>query len=168
MQRLYFVRHGESELNARRTFAGQIDTPLTTLGTQQAQLAAIHAKPLGINLIVSSPLVRARTTAEIIATAINYPLDHIVINDLLKERSLGSLEGKSWDEFEEDETIFPDIETHEQLLARAKQALAYVQSLAADIVLIASHGSFARALQTAIDPTQEYAEPENAQIVQLI
>jgi uncharacterized phosphatase len=168
MKRLYFVRHGESELNQQRIFAGSIDTPLTTLGEQQAELAGIHARPLEINLIVSSPLVRAHKTAETIAGQIGYLPDKIVTNDLFRERMLGSLEGKSWDEFDEDDSPYPDVETEGQLLLRAQQALEYLRSLEADNILVVGHGSFSLALQTAIDPNQQYPEPENAEILQLI
>jgi uncharacterized phosphatase len=168
MKQLYFVRHGESELNRQRIYAGTLDTPLTILGEQQAELAGIHAKPLAIDLIVASPLVRAHKTAEIIANMIGYPLDKIVTNPLFQERFLGSLQGKSWDEFDEDDSPFPDVETEGQLFLRAQQALQFLQGLEADNILVVSHGSFAESLQSAIDPNQQYPEPENAEILQLI
>jgi broad specificity phosphatase PhoE len=168
MKQLFFVRHGESELNVQRIFAGSIDTPLTTLGEQQAELAGIHAKPLGIGLIVSSPLVRAYKTAEIIAEMIGYPIEKIVKSDLLREHFMGSLEGKSWDDYDEEDSPFPDAETEGQLLLRAQQALEYLQSLEADNVLVVSHGSFGLALRAAINSNEQYPEPENAEIIQLI
>jgi len=168
MQRLYYVRHGESELNVQRLYSGWLDTPLTTLGEEQAELAGIKAKQLSIDLIVSSPLIRARKTAEIIADMIGYPADNILFNDLLKERSLGSLEGKSWDEYDEDDSPFTDAETDGQLLLRAEKALEYLRNLEEATILVVSHGSFAQAMETVVNPNQQYAEPDNAEIIQLI
>src|SRR5882762_6928889 len=99
MKYLYFCRHGQSQLNLERIYAGQTDTPLTDLGREQAKLAGDRADGIQPDLIVSSPLVRALETAQIIAGEIGYPLGKIATNDIFKERSLGSLEGKSWDEY---------------------------------------------------------------------
>lgn len=168
MKHLYFVRHGESELNVRRIFAGQTDTPLTGRGREQAEAASERAKHLRIDQIVASPLNRALETAQIIAAGIGYPRDKIVVNDVFKERSLGTLEGKSWDDYAERADSTNGAETEEALLTRAREGLELLKSLPADNVLLVGHGSFSRALRTAIDPDQPYEEPENAQIVQLL
>lgn len=168
MKHLYFVRHGESELNARHIFAGQIDTPLSAVGREQAKAAGRQAGGLSIDIIVSSPLQRALETARLIAEPIGYPVDDIRIVEVFKERSLGSLEGLSWDDIDETHAKGVDMEDWDALLVRAKQGLDYLQTVGADTVLLAGHGSFARALQMVIDPAGTYPEPENAQIVQLI
>ncbi len=168
MKRLFFVRHGESELNLRRTYAGQTDTPLTDHGRAQAKAAGDQAKAIKIDVFVSSPLSRALETAQIIARETGYPEVRILTDPQFMERSLGSLEGHSWDEVAEDETLFPDIETEEQLQVRASAALEYLRSLDEDNVLLVGHGSFSRALRKAIDPSKTYDEPPNAEIVQLI
>jgi broad specificity phosphatase PhoE len=168
VKQLYFVRHGESVLNVERIFAGRIDTALTSLGEQQAKLAGAQAKQLQINLIVTSPQLRALKTAQIIAEDIGYPLNSIVSNPLFMERSLGSLEGKSWDEYNEDDSTDNNVESEEALLIRAKEGLEYLRQLGVDTVLLVSHGSFSRALRTAIDPTGEYEELANAELIQLI
>jgi uncharacterized phosphatase len=168
MKHLYFCRHGESVLNFQQTYAGQTDTPLTDLGRQQAKLAAEYAIDLHIDLMVSSPLSRTLETAQIIASTIHYPASNIITNDLFKERALGSLEGKPFSTGPENSTVFPDIETETAILARAQEGLTYLKSLEADTVLLVGHGSFVRALQTAIDPSQEYPEPPNAHIIKLI
>lgn len=168
MKHLYFVRHGESELNRQRLFTGRIDSPLSAHGEQQAFAAIAQAKTLGIDLIVSSPLIRALKTAQIIAEGIDYPVDRIITNDLFVERSLGSIEGKSWDEYDEDEVQYPDIESLHDLYLRAEEGLRYLQSLDADTILLAGHGSYSRELRAAINGGLEYPEPENAEIVRLI
>lgn len=95
MKRLYFIRHGQSVLNLEETYAGQLDTPLTDYGREQAKIAGMETALIGIDIIISSPLSRAYETAQIVAREIGYPEHDIITYDLLKERSLGSLQGKS-------------------------------------------------------------------------
>jgi len=168
MKHLYFCRHGQSVLNFQQTYAGQTNTPLTDLGRRQAKLAAEHAKGLHIDLIVSSPLSRTLETAQIIAEILHYPTGDIITNDIFKERALGLLEGKPFSTGPEDSILFPDIESEAAVLTRAQEGLRYLQSLEAETVLLVGHGSFVRALQTAIDPSREYPEPPNAHIIKLI
>jgi broad specificity phosphatase PhoE len=92
MKKLYFIRHGLSEMNKSGHFAGTIDTPLAEEGRAQAKMAGIKARELRIDLIVTSPLIRASETAEIIARQIGYPKDKIVLSRLLIERHWGDLE----------------------------------------------------------------------------
>jgi uncharacterized phosphatase len=168
MKRLYFVRHGQSELNLQHIYAGQIDTPLTDKGREQAKLAGAKAKDIQIDMIISSPLIRALETAQIIASASGYPADDIFTNPVFMERSYGSLGGKSWDEVDEDETQFPDMESWQALLTRARSGLDLLEDFDADTILLVGHGSFADALRTTINPDGAYSELPNAEIVQLI
>jgi len=167
MKHLYFCRHGESEMNVLMQYAGQVDTPLTDRGREQAALAGNHADTLGLDLVVSSPLVRALETAQIIAAEANYPVDKIITNQLFMERSYGSLAGKSY-EVPQDWANYPDIETDDALMARVRAALDYLHTLDADTILVVSHGDFGTMLRTALEPKMTYAELPNAQIVQLI
>lgn len=168
MKRLYFIRHGESVANVQRVFAGQIDTPLTEKGCEQAKVSGKAAKQYRFDLIVTSPLVRAYDTAKIVAREIGYPIESIIVNDIFKEHFIGSLSGKSWDEYDEYDTRITDMETRDELKARAKRGLELLKRLPGDTILLVGHGSFVRLLQDAIDPTREYPEPPNAKILQLI
>ena len=64
---LYFVRHGESEANAERRYAGQTDSPLTERGRRQAEAVAAALRVVPLDRVVSSDLSRARDTAAVIA-----------------------------------------------------------------------------------------------------
>lgn len=64
---LYLVRHGESEANAAKRYAGQTDSPLTERGREQARAVAAALRAVRFDRVVSSDLSRARDTAEIIA-----------------------------------------------------------------------------------------------------
>ena len=85
------LRHGETPLSAERRFAGRGDIPLTEEGLRQAAAAADRlAARGGIDLIVSSPLLRARQTAETVARATGVPLQ---ADDGLAELDFGEWEG---------------------------------------------------------------------------
>ena len=85
------LRHGETPLSAERRFAGRGEIPLTEEGLRQAAAAADRlAARGGIDLIVSSPLLRARQTAEAVARATGVPLQ---ADDGLAELDFGEWEG---------------------------------------------------------------------------
>jgi 2,3-bisphosphoglycerate-dependent phosphoglycerate mutase len=72
-----FLRHGESVGNAEDRFQGQYDFPLTSKGVEQAEALTRRWKSDGLtfDLNVSSPLLRARQTAEIVSKALAVPLE---------------------------------------------------------------------------------------------
>jgi len=85
------LRHGETPLSAERRFAGRGEIPLTDEGLRQAAAAADRlAARGGTDLIVSSPLLRARQTAETVARATGAPLQ---ADDGLAELDFGEWEG---------------------------------------------------------------------------
>lgn len=100
MAKYYFVRHGESEANKKGIIAGWTDSPLSELGVSQAKDLANEIKESGIvfDCIFSSPLSRALDTARIIAEAIEYPIDRIIVDDDLREKFGGSFENRPWSE----------------------------------------------------------------------
>lgn len=87
---IIFVRHGETDHNRARLLLGRADPPLTELGTRQAALAAEAVARMFPVRIVSSPLLRARQTAEAIATVTGHTVD---IDERLIELDYGSWEG---------------------------------------------------------------------------
>ena len=89
------LRHGQTELSTERRFAGRADIPLTKEGVRQAGLAARRLAGAGIDLIISSPLRRARRTAEAVADASGAPM---TICDEFAEADFGAWEGLSFAE----------------------------------------------------------------------
>jgi broad specificity phosphatase PhoE len=67
MTLIYLVRHGQTAWNKEEIFRGRTDVPLDETGLKQAELAAEYFKEMEIHGIYSSPLARARQTAEKIA-----------------------------------------------------------------------------------------------------
>jgi broad specificity phosphatase PhoE len=91
------LRHGESQGNFEGRHQGQADFPLTAHGRQQslALLNRWETEAKEFDLVISSPLVRARETAEIIASGLHVPLE---LDALWMERNNGLMAGLSEDE----------------------------------------------------------------------
>ena len=100
MTTLFLVRHGETDWNRDRRIQGSTDIALNDTGRRQARdAAAALARELGDTapLVVSSDLVRARATAEILAATLGVPLGDAYAD--VRERAYGEAEGVDTDEF---------------------------------------------------------------------
>jgi probable phosphoglycerate mutase len=84
------VRHGQTASSARSAYSGQSDIPLTDTGREQAARAARQLAGAGIDAVISSPLMRARDTAQAIADATGAPL---TVDERLTEVDYGPFEG---------------------------------------------------------------------------
>jgi probable phosphoglycerate mutase len=90
------LRHGATELSAERRFAGRGDIALTKEGVQQAALAARRlARGQPIDVVVTSPLQRARRTAEAVAEATGAAM---IVDDDLVEADFGAWQGLTFAE----------------------------------------------------------------------
>ncbi len=96
---IYFVRHGQTEWNKIGKMQGHKDIELNAEGKAQAQIVKEKLQGVKFDMVFSSPLKRARETAQIISN------QDIVIDDRLIERYNGELEGKFKNEIE----VFPDF-----------------------------------------------------------
>lgn len=86
------VRHGITDWNRQGRFQGLTDIPLNDEGISQANAAALRLQDVPFDHVVSSPLIRAVKTAEIIAAALRKPVS---IDTGLIECDFGSFEGRS-------------------------------------------------------------------------
>lgn len=94
--RIFLLRHGETEWNRERRIMGRRPVPLSERGRTQLLSLAPHLVPLGIERIFTSPLPRARTTAELIAERIGgIP---VLVDDGLTEVHYGAWEGRTFRE----------------------------------------------------------------------
>jgi len=84
------LRHGATDWNREGRFQGRTDNPLNETGIAQAHAAAERLRAMSLGHVVSSPLVRALRTAEIIAAASSRS---VTIDHGLIELDFGSLEG---------------------------------------------------------------------------
>lgn len=87
--KIYLVRHGEVPHNALRQYNNE-DEDLNEIGIEQAKKLRDKIQNIDYDIIISSPLIRAKHTTDII----NVKNKDIIIDNRLKERDPGSLSGK--------------------------------------------------------------------------
>lgn len=98
MLELVMVRHGETDSNKKGTYLGWTDVELNDKGLEQAHMVSEKLREHKFDLILSSPLKRVTTTADIINRYHNL---EIVKEDNLKERNFGSWDDLTYDEITE-------------------------------------------------------------------
>ena len=92
------LRHGQTPMSMQKRYAGRSDVPLTDLGVQQAAAAAKRLASAGLDVIVTSPLLRAVQTAEEVAAATGAT---VVTDDGFREADFGAWEGLTFAEVQE-------------------------------------------------------------------
>lgn len=159
--KLYIIRHGETPWNAEGRLQGQTDIPLNENGIRLAKITGEALKDVPFDLAISSPLKRARQTADLVLAGREIP----VLEDArIEELSFGSWEGLGCRKanFEIPSEHFQDFykvpfhfqtavdgETIEHLCARTK---AFWDDLISNpdwqekTILIASHGCACRGI----------------------
>jgi broad specificity phosphatase PhoE len=158
---LYFCRHGETEANVEKRFQGHgLDTPLTRRGYKDArQVAKIlkhHVKNFEKLRYVSSPLLRARTTMELVRSHLNLVPSHYSTDQRLREIDLGIWDGLTHKEARAlDPALFDKREANkwdvrvpggEDYADVAKRAKLWLGNLKHDTFAV-SHGGFTRILR---------------------
>jgi broad specificity phosphatase PhoE len=162
-----FLRHGESIGNAESRWQGQSDYALTERGRAQAQALARRWKSEGVrfDLVIASPLVRARETAQIIASAVDARLE---LDTILVERHIGEMEGLTAEEVRRRpqppyvtpyDSIGGEGEGDWALFLRAGQALQALLRRPPGSYLIVSHGGLLNQLMNAIVGIAPHVDP---------
>ena len=158
---LILVRHGQSTANAKGTWQGQMDFPLSDEGRRQAGMAGLALSRETFDGLYSSPLSRAFETASIIRERTGFRGEVIPVEGIT-ERSGGILEGYSWAEQEqknpelaekflgipeEERWVLVGAETDEDIIARFGEALASIGARHPEgsRIVIVSHGGVMRA-----------------------
>ncbi|WP_420546521.1 histidine phosphatase family protein [Nitrosopumilus sp.] len=96
MGQVIFLRHGQAKNNTERILAGRTEgIPLTERGVQQAEHTAQLLEHMNISAIYSSPIQRAKHTAEIVG---NHNSIDVQIDDRLIELDMGKFTGMPYDE----------------------------------------------------------------------
>lgn len=150
MNKIYIVRHGKTDWNAKSLLQGTIDIELNDEGINQAKELASQIDLSQIDICFCSPLKRAKQTAEIL---VNGKLK-IIYDPMLIERDFGDYEGKpiefelvqkQWDYQLNDASH--NIESVQNCLKRAQNFLNKIKKEDPNkTILIVSHGSFIKAL----------------------
>ena len=147
---MYLVRHGETEWSRARRHTGRTDVPLNEVGEAEAKALGQHLRGLEVDRVLSSPLIRAVTTARLAGFG-----DRLETTDALLEFDYGDYEGLTtpeirasrpgWDLFRDG---CPGGETVEAAAARARGLLAELTAAGDGRVLLFSHGHQLRILTT--------------------
>lgn len=147
----YFIRHGESEANAKAFRSGQMDVPLTEKGREEVRALI----PLLLDLspqpqrIITSTLCRAYETAEMINAYLRLPLTR---NKGLCEQHYGDLQGRElkWirqQYGDQDDIAPPNGETFVVFQQRILKTLQNILALDQGIPLIVGHGGMMNAFR---------------------
>jgi 2,3-bisphosphoglycerate-dependent phosphoglycerate mutase len=151
--RIIAIRHGETEWNAAGREQGQLDSPLTARGLQQAAAIAQRLKRYRFAALYSSDLGRALQTAEIVAQATGAG---IAVDAGLRERDTGIFQGLTHDEmavkypaeyaaYRSDPFAYA-IPAGESGLQRSERSVRVFNTLAdkhgEDTIVVITHGGF--------------------------
>jgi broad specificity phosphatase PhoE len=146
-QRVFLVRHGETEWSRTGQHTGGTDLPLTEAGEDQGRLLTERLKDLDFALVLTSPLLRARETCRQAGL-----LDRAEVLEDLREWDYGQYEGRTTTDIrqlEPDWTIWtdgaPGGETPDQVSDRVDRVLERVRAADGDVALF-SHGHMLRAV----------------------
>ena len=156
--KIYFIRHGETIWNKEKKIQGQSDIPLNEYGIELAHITADAIEDIPFDIVFSSPLIRAKETAEILVKNKNLTIHE---DDRLREMSFGEGEGESLPQIHSHPEMklhnfihnpgeyIPPIggETFEELYERCKSFIDEVILPAEgkyDTMLIVGHGALIR------------------------
>ncbi len=158
MNKIYFVRHGETEWNKTGKYQGGTDVPLNEIGLLQAKRCAEVMKRVHIDRIISSDLSRATVTANIINEKHRVPLR---LDAGLREISFGDWEGLTYEQIsakwpgaieemysKPSQLTISNGESFQMVQTRAWAALKQEISLSEDgeTILVVCHGGTIRVL----------------------
>lgn len=139
---IYLVRHGETDWNRQNRLQGREDIELNETGVRQSRDCAEALLDLPLDCILTSPLKRAKVTADIIAGGLQvFP---VIVEQGLTERDFGKQSGLTLKEREallaRDEN--PCVESKESLTGRIMNVInAYIEKNQYENILAVSHGA---------------------------
>ncbi|MCP4355518.1 MAG: histidine phosphatase family protein [Proteobacteria bacterium] len=173
MKNFYIFRHGETDYNLKKIAQGQsVDEELNETGLAQAKNLAEKLKDKKIEIIYSSPLKRALQTAEIVGSQNNI---NVVIDDNLKERNFGVIEGKSYDYVQKilmdknDPSFkFEGEESRQEMQNRFLDVLHKLIDTEYKNIGISSHGSAIKSLLLYFDDSDDIMlTKQNGEVVHI-
>ena len=139
LPKIYLVRHGETAWTISGQHTGHTDIPLTKNGEEAAKALNLKLRNLNILKVFSSPLLRARQSAELSGFGASIEID----NNLM-EWDYGDFEGRrtadirlehpKWRLFEDG---CPNGETLEEVAARADRVISKIRAINSNILIFA-------------------------------
>ena len=149
---LYVTRHGQTDANVQNIMIGKYDIDLNEKGIEQAEITRDELKDIKFDLIISSPLLRTKHTADVININ-NYP---VIYDDRLMERDCGEFTKKGFDSLDRalywnfyDTTKYEKAETLAQLFRRVYDFLNEIKDKYQDkTVLIVTHSGITKTIHS--------------------
>ena len=162
---IYVIRHGRTNNNELGLFNGRNDEDINETGMEQAKEARNILKNIDIDLIVCSPIKRAKHTAEIININ-NIP---IIYDNRLMERDTGEITLKPYKAIDREEywnyysTKYKNVESVSDLLKRVASFVNEVRTKYKNKnILIVTHNGVSRALYAYF-----YGIPKDGKILKI-
>lgn len=148
--KIFLIRHGQTDWNVQKRFQGREDIPLNDTGILQAMECGKAIKDENIKTVITSPLIRAKKTAEIIANEIG--VDQVIIEEDITERHFGKISGMTP---EEREAFYAsgepdDKEDWDELCTRMLNSLHKHVKLAKGNIAMVSHGASINSVLTVL------------------
>lgn len=165
--KVYLIRHGETDYNKKRKLQGQCDIELNDYGRELARITAEALKDVHFDIVYTSPLKRAKETAQIMIGERAVP---VIEDKRIQEISFGEYEGlccqgenfnipdKSFRNFFDlpaEYHVPPNGESFEEIIKRTGEfwkELLRKEELAEKTVLISTHGCALKAILANINP----------------
>lgn len=165
---LYMIRHGETDFNKQRRIQGQSDIPLNAYGRELARKTGKGLKDVGFDLVITSPLIRAKETAQLIAGERDIPF---IEEPRIQEIAFGEYEGlccskdgynipdKNFLAFFDDPIHYqipPKGESFQQIIERTGyflEELINKREYAEKTILISTHGCALKAILANVNHT---------------
>jgi len=146
--KIFLIRHGETTGDLEDRYGGSYDDHLTHLGMAQLQETAEKLVGKDIQILFTSPLIRARESSEIISSVIHCPVE---VRDGLRERDYGFLGGltktEALEKYPEAVEIYKDPlktpingEDHMAFQSRVLETFKELTSLNFTTIAVLSHG----------------------------
>ncbi len=161
---IYLARHGRTAYNHEGRFQGQLPVPLDDVGRAQAAELAERALPYGFRALWSSPLARARETADILAARLGLQVRE---DARLMETDAGDWTNRSFAEVRAEDPeafdafvageppfAFPGGESFAAQQVRVSAALADIEAGGEPPVLVVCHGMVIRAALRSRAPAE--------------
>lgn len=175
--KIYYVRHGQTNWNLEKKMqGGQTEKELNERGIKQAEETKNKLEKIKYNLVIVSPMNRAKQTAEIITQGKNI---EIIEDERIRERRLGKLEGnpispecekKIWDY-----RLNAKIENGENLEEFENRVIDFIKDIKEKYknktILIVAHGGVAKIFKSFLygrpkDDNLDYYQMKNCEIIE--
>lgn len=140
--KIYLIRHGQTDWNVQGRFQGREDIPLNEKGIDQAKICGEVLQGTDFHAVISSPLIRAKKTAEIIAEYVS--VGQVITEEGITERDFSKVSGMT---AKEREAYYAsgqpdDREPWEELCARMFAGMKkYADQYKDQNIIIISHGA---------------------------